>query len=346
MTIYSNPLVDVEHLRSSTYLDNYLSAISTAAIATLRTGGAPQVLSFVSGADEAHAMSILSTDRPGNTERLIEVPPVATDRHDIETLCAQHDVDGPNSVQVWKTDRHDNWADRVVLSPVPGITQSEVSDHLMRVWPDLRLACANQNGANPRPFDGDLCEGWDLLDHVALATLLVDASGRLVRTNRAGQKMLDRQTVLRRAKGSIYCAHDNESSVFHAALRSCAKAADDQESTVLLTLSESCHQAPVAVSRYFHRGRPTPYVLVTLPVPPSPRRIEALARKLGLNRSEARVAALLQMGHSNREAAEISGLKPQTFNTYAKRVFGKLNVRCRTEMAQMLTWQASGRGPS
>jgi DNA-binding CsgD family transcriptional regulator len=80
-----------------------------------------------------------------------------------------------------------------------------------------------------------------------------------------------------------------------------------------------------------------------LPMPPNPERVELLGRKLGLTPAEARVAVLMQSGLTNREAAYRAGLKEQTFNTYAKRVLCKLNVTGRTEMAQLLTWQAAGR---
>ena len=62
---------------------------------------------------------------------------------------------------------------------------------------------------------------------------------------------------------------------------------------------------------------------------------------MGLTPAEARVAALIREGHSNKQAAEIAGLTVETFNTYAKRVLSKMNVTCRSEMAQMLTWQAT-----
>jgi DNA-binding CsgD family transcriptional regulator len=79
-----------------------------------------------------------------------------------------------------------------------------------------------------------------------------------------------------------------------------------------------------------------------LPSPPDLRRIEVLARELGLTQAEARVAALLQLGLSNREAAQIAGLTEHTVNTYTKRVLGKLRVNSRAEMAHLLTWQAQG----
>jgi len=101
-------------------------------------------------------------------------------------------------------------------------------------------------------------------------------------------------------------------------------------------------RVPITLTRYFHRGEATRFVVATLPTPPSTQRIEALVRRLGLSHSEAKVAALIQRGLSNREAAAMAGLKEQTFNTYAKRVLSKLNVSCRSEMARLLTWQASG----
>ena len=70
--------------------------------------------------------------------------------------------------------------------------------------------------------------------------------------------------------------------------------------------------------------------------------VAKLARAGGLTHAEARVAALLQMGLSNKDAAKAAGLKEQSVSTYAKRALSKLNVTSRAEMAQMLTWQAAG----
>lgn len=82
-------------------------------------------------------------------------------------------------------------------------------------------------------------------------------------------------------------------------------------------------------------------VVVILPRQPHRSRIELVAQKMGLSPTEARVAALLQMGLTNREAAMIAGVKEQTFNTYAKRVLSKMNVGSRSQVAQRLTWQAA-----
>jgi DNA-binding NarL/FixJ family response regulator len=79
-----------------------------------------------------------------------------------------------------------------------------------------------------------------------------------------------------------------------------------------------------------------------MPQPPDSRRVEMLARAGGLTAAEARIAALLQMGLSNKDVATTTGLKEQSVSTYTKRVLSKLNVSSRAEMAQLLTWQAAG----
>ena len=99
---------------------------------------------------------------------------------------------------------------------------------------------------------------------------------------------------------------------------------------------------PVTLTRFCHQGAATDLVLVTMSLPPDSRRIEMLARAGGLTPSEARVAALLQLGLSNKDVAIAAGLKEQSVSTYAKRALSKLHVTSRAEMAQMLTWQAAG----
>ena len=55
-----------------------------------------------------------------------------------------------------------------------------------------------------------------------------------------------------------------------------------------------------------------------------------------LSESERRIAELVATGRSNREVAEILFLSPRTVSTSLARVFRKLDVTSRTEMAAKL----------
>jgi two-component system, NarL family, response regulator DevR len=51
-----------------------------------------------------------------------------------------------------------------------------------------------------------------------------------------------------------------------------------------------------------------------------------------LTGQERRVFELVGRGHSNREVAEATGLTVTTVRNYLSRVFGKLNLRCRSQL--------------
>lgn len=229
--------------------------------------------------------------------------------------------------------------DRVALQLDPHEDFDLTRAFLSRIWPILRQDClAEYRAAVPGPGQAE----WDILNRIDVATIILDAKCRMYRVNLSAREMLDAGKVLARGKGGVFAADPSQNSELREAVAQCAKDPAGQDRVIFLSSEVDGHKVPVTLSRYLHEGRPTSYVVAMLPTPPSTQRIETLVRQMGLTSSEARVAALIQLGLSNREAAEISGLTLQTFNTYAKRVLSKLNVSGRTEMAQLLTWQAAG----
>jgi DNA-binding CsgD family transcriptional regulator len=186
--------------------------------------------------------------------------------------------------------------------------------------------------------------GWSLLDKVHIAVLVLDEKGLMYRLNRAARNVLRDEDVLRRGRGGVFAANAADSSVFSDALKKLGSEPEEQSTSQVIFLRDrgNGQRVPLTLERYYHDDKPTRFIVATLPISPSSSRVQALAKGLGLTASEAKVAALIQRGLSNRDAAALAGLKEQTFNTYAKRVLNKLDVKCRSEMARLLTWQASG----
>lgn len=210
-----------------------------------------------------------------------------------------------------------------------------------RIWPLLRRECFRDASTEGALTAAD----WSLLDALDVAILVLDDKALMYRQNHAAREMLADANVIRRGRGGLFAANETESRCFREAVAKAANSedvSDDAGAVVFLTDVSSGQRVPVTLSPYLHEGRPTNYVVARVPAPPNAERVEALGRQLGLTPAESRVASLIQLGHTNREAASITGLKEQTFNTYAKRVMSKLGVRGRTELAQMLTWQCNG----
>lgn len=215
-----------------------------------------------------------------------------------------------------------------------------VRDFFEQIWPTLRRGCAQ-----------DLCEDdlsddailWMVSQKVNACVLVLDEHRRVLRANAAGREILEEGSVLCQKGDVLHCAGEREDRALRAAIEESlsGQIKEGAEYILILRGAENDAHVPMSLSPYRHDDQGPRLFLAMLPMPPDQKRIEALAIKMGLTRSEARVAALIRAGHSNRQAAEIAGLKVETFNTYAKRALSKMNASCRSEMAQMLTWQAS-----
>ncbi len=245
----------------------------------------------------------------------------------------------------------------LVLMHLPGPAAQDQAEALLRlIWPVLREdALRDQNDAKtagtetdqPHPPEGERPEDgallWLIRARIDLAALVVNPQGLILRQNAAARRMMAAGRVLMRGHGGLHAAGPDETRRLRAAIADCATVpAERGERRLFLHPAEAGPAVPVTLARYIHDGRPTPLVTLLLPEPPAPARVECIARELGLTAAEARVAAMLQTGLPNRSAASSLGLTEQSFSTYAKRVFSKLQVSSRAEMAQMLTWQSHG----
>lgn len=230
--------------------------------------------------------------------------------------------------------------DRVALELEADIDTRLVRSFLEKIWPVLREDCLQELQTRDEPPDETDPLFWMVLDRMDVGLVILDGAGLMYRVNVAGRHMLEEATVLKRGRGGIFAAVDAESRRFRKAVADCASSGE--EMTLCMPHAKTGRAVPVTVSRFRYEGAETRYVVVTVPRPPDPKRIEEIARTLGLTPSEARVARYMQIGLSNRDAAALAGYSENTFSTYAKRVLSKLNVSGRAEMAQLLTWQAAG----
>ncbi|MGR3762481.1 helix-turn-helix transcriptional regulator (plasmid) [Roseobacteraceae bacterium NS-SX3] len=246
----------------------------------------------------------------------------------------------------------DGSRDRIALHLQGGCHDAHCAEILAALWPVAREDALRElaGAANEAVTQALL---WTLAKKTDAAVLVLDAGGHLLQCNESGRECLAGGSLLQESGGQLRCANAEETKAFYAALRQCAREPDRPAARrggktggareLILFLEDRAHGMRLPVS--LTRCPGAALVVAILPRQPDRRRIEMLARKMGLSPAEARVAALIQLGLSNREAAHIAGLKEQTFNTYAKRVLSKLDAAGRAEMAQRLTWQASlGRG--
>ena len=241
----------------------------------------------------------------------------------------------------------------VVLIRTTG-AEDDICRLLDLIWPGLRRLCLDEMR---RALTGlpDAAMLWLVQRKVNASVLVLDEECNLLRANAAGADLLKRGDLLRVSAGRLCSVNERATAGLHRMVRDVFQAAEkDRKAREYVLLlrprkraegEENAKPLPMTLTP-FQAPDGRRVLIALLPLPPERRRIEHLARKMGLTPSEARVAALIRAGYSNREAAKIAGLKVETFNTYAKRALAKMNVSGRADMAQMLTWQAAMERPS
>lgn len=238
--------------------------------------------------------------------------------------------------------------DRLVLRPKKHVPQEMLPVLLQAIWPVLREDLVAEEASRDRP-PTEQALLWTIATRTDSAVMVLDGSGQLLDCNDAGREYLDSGKLFQvNSNGRICCVQALETRSVSEAIRRCVAAecdgqpGRDADECLLFLREQDAEQAlPVSFTRFQSADGGEPMVVVILPRQPHRSRIELVAQKMGLSPTEARVAALLQLGLTNREAAMIAGVKEQTFNTYAKRVLSKMNVGSRSQVAQRLTWQAA-----
>lgn len=234
--------------------------------------------------------------------------------------------------------------DHIYLRLRDGYTADMMDGIWRALWPVLREDCLKE-AASPEAKAAMNAMVWTVSKKSSSAVFVLNAAGQALHVNAAGRDMLESGNLIKETPTGLVCNTQQQTSVLQKAVRACLVEGTDSDTDFILFLDAAAAcglgRIPVSITRYQTSAEAMPLVVMIIPQQPNREHMERLALKMGLTPSEARVAALMQTGLSNRAAAQIAGLKEQTFNTYSKRVLAKLNMGCRAEMAHMLTWQAS-----
>jgi DNA-binding CsgD family transcriptional regulator len=203
------------------------------------------------------------------------------------------------------------------------------------IWPILREDCLAELSGRREAAAADALL-WMISKRIGAGVLVLDERGRVIRANATGAEILREARLLREGPEGLRCRTSAETRGLRHALNECFSQGPETEMILFIESESGAGRLPLSLSRYPGED----LVVAVLPREPDQKRVEMIAQKMGLTPVEARVAALMQLGIPNRQAAYIAGVKEQTFNTYSKRVLAKLNMSSRAEMAHMLTWQA------
>ncbi|PRY91498.1 hypothetical protein CLV74_10382 [Donghicola tyrosinivorans] len=317
------------------YFQRSLSALTTYALAKIEMQGNPILLTTIEASEGASAVppSVPSADGP------VQVSSVR--------LLSQADAEFswlPDCATKWTCfaiDLDNGVTDYVALRE-EGLPLMGAADTVLRaIWPMVRDESMKElRTSHEAAINNALL--WTVSTRTESGVMIVDGEGALLHCNAAARESMSASDFLRDVDGRLRCSDASAGRVLAKAIKECSSGdlRKDQELILFLRTSKDGSRFPVALFRHPDETDHNPLVVIMLPRRPDPKRTELLARKMGLSPTEARVAGLMQLGLPYREAATKAGVKEETFRTYSKRVLSKLDLGCRAEMAQVLTWQS------
>lgn len=344
MNVYCSPTHAGGVIKQSDKFSRTMLEFSDAAIAHVRHGEDKIVLSthFYESDDQPDAiMSAGAVLRPGRQIRFASKEAGGSDSSALKEHISKS-LTGSKGARwhVYESCFADGSIDYIEVLQSRGRSPANSEKHLQHIWPLLREDCLSEILTDTGKFVDDALL-WIINDKIASAVLVLDQSCRLVRANTAGYELLKVQNILRSRGDGICCSNSTDTAHLRKLVKECAVSSTSNGMEKILMLENKSAQSLSLLSlRKFESGPGATMVIAMLPAPPDPKRIVMLAREMGLTKAEARIASLMQLGMSNREMAIKAKLTEQTCSTYSKRVLSKLNVNCRAEMAQLLTWQA------
>jgi DNA-binding CsgD family transcriptional regulator/PAS domain-containing protein len=184
------------------------------------------------------------------------------------------------------------------------------------------------------------------IDRLMVGTAILDESGRMMRCNRAAQRLFDSRDGLE-CKNDKLCAfanHENRSiqQAIQAVLKQRQRGLDDIE---VLTLSRPSGAMPlnlllrpIPVSYQSRSGARRPAVAVFIRDPAdSPQASHNLLRSLfQLTPTEAEVAMLVMDGQTLDETAEALGVSRNTVRAHLRGVFAKTGATRQAQLVKTL----------
>ena len=232
------------------------------------------------------------------------------------------------------------------LRELPSLDGPERAD-LARLSPNLRQARALRERLHNLVIERDA--NAQLLDRIAVGAILVDACGRVMRSNRVGRHILALADGLRNREG-LEGATPTDTACLRRSIAVTAASGADPAARERLSLSRPSGKRlwmveVIRVERDAADGAAAPAAAVTVLVTdgeqagaPSP---DALHCYYGLTPAEAELASFLAEGLSLEQAAARRGVSRNTARGQLKRIFSKTGTNRQAELVGLVL-----RGPS
>lgn len=182
----------------------------------------------------------------------------------------------------------------------------------------------------------------DTLDRLTICTFILDGSGRILRTNSAGRKLMKSNKTIRAAEDRLMLTNKTSNAQLQNLIGKAIEAQRTGDHFVEALRAEGDMDQHLGVlvrtietPRYAHETAPAAVVYVSGLGNTQP--LERLVSQIfDLTPSEAHLAALLATGLSLAEAAEKLELTENTVRSYCKTVLSKTGVSRQADLVRLI----------
>ena len=180
----------------------------------------------------------------------------------------------------------------------------------------------------------------ECLDRLARGFVLLDACGKVLRANRAAERIANQRDGLSLSSQGLRCNESSQSAALQKMIHDAALTArgKSQSSGGTLLISRPSLRRPyiAAVSPHRSSAAGTAAVLLIDPEESPEPSAEIAARLFGFTRSETRLALLLAQGIRLEDAAQQLSTTMNTVRTHTQRMLAKAGVRRQTDLVLLL----------
>lgn len=184
-----------------------------------------------------------------------------------------------------------------------------------------------------------------VLDRARFGLVLLDADGRVLEANAFARRLFEQRDGIAVARGRLVATQSESAKSLAETLHAAqATRAGGDAAAPAARLKRSGGRAPImAMAVPVTSGR-DPFgvqgaavaLVVTDPLEDARLPLDALRRRYGLTRSEARLALELMQGRKLRDAAERTGLTYETARWYIKSAFRKTGAAGQADLVRLL----------
>jgi DNA-binding CsgD family transcriptional regulator len=185
----------------------------------------------------------------------------------------------------------------------------------------------------------------ETLDKLTISTFILDAQGRILRTNSAARRLIDGQKTFRAAADKLSLVRRQDNAAFQSLLARALEAAAPRGpggfvDAMRIETDSGIHNGVLVRTidvQQDYPGEVGPAVIVYVAGGDRGQPMERLVGQLfDLTPSEAHLANLLANGFSLAEAAEELGLTENTVRSYCKKILSKTGVGRQADLVRLI----------